>query len=145
MSAYLANRDSFALWQTIPVRAADMDARRHVNNATYLIYFEVARRAFFEAHTAFAEFETRGQNPVLVTQTCNYRNPLRYPATIDIGLALREVKTRSFTFDYAVFPCDAEDVVADGHTTHAWYDEGTDSAVALPEEILVCLTKLERT
>ena len=32
----------------VPLRWSDMDAMRHVNNATYLSYFETAREPWFE-------------------------------------------------------------------------------------------------
>lgn len=142
MTKTTATRDQFITWCTIPVRGNDVDARGHVNNATIITYIEGARRDFFHENSLFAEYEAAGQIPVMVTQTCTYRRQLRFPNTVEVGLRLKEVRTRSFTFEYAVFTLDEDTLIAEAHTVHAWMDSESEKAVSLPEDILEVLRNL---
>ncbi|MEK7795026.1 MAG: thioesterase family protein [Candidatus Hydrogenedentota bacterium] len=130
----LSRRD-FSYWQTFDVRARDMDARGHVNNADYFTYFENARRAWFHEQPLFDAYEQRGQGPVLATQACTYLRQLRYPQRLDIGMRVTETRTRSWRFDYGLFLHGEDTVAAHGHTVHAWIDQASEKAIAIPEDI----------
>jgi len=130
-------RSSFVFFCPISVRWGDMDALGHVNNAAYCTYLESARIGYFEGRGVRIPGEGV---PVVVSQTLNYREQLRYPAALEIGVRCAGVRHRSFTLQYGIYRQGEDRLVGDGKTVLAWVDATLGRAVALPEDLRERLT-----
>lgn len=77
----------------IKVQWGEMDAMKHVNNASYVRWGESARMAYF-VDTAL--FDSSKHVPILGFQSLKYIAPVIYPDTIRIGTSVDEIKTDRF-------------------------------------------------
>lgn len=84
------------------VRWGDMDAFNHVNNVSYLRYFESGRIAYFEALDIGDFFGTGGVGPILAETSCRYKFPLTYPDRVSVGVRSRELEEDRFLQQYVV-------------------------------------------
>ncbi len=131
-------RAAFPIWERLQVRWGDMDALGHVNNAVFFTYCESARMRYFE-RLQLAEVTPPGQGPVLASASCTFRQQVRYPAELEVGLRVAEVRARSFTMEYGIFQADSEVLVGDGASAVVWIDFAAGKAAPLPEALRAAL------
>ncbi|HKH39705.1 MAG TPA: thioesterase family protein [Rubrobacter sp.] len=119
----------------IRVRYAEIDAQGHVNNATYLSYFEVGRVEWLRATGhSYREMERQGRGLVVVEALLQYSRPAFFDDELTLITNLAELGKVSLRFDYEVIK-DGE-VLVSGHTRHACVDLATGKPVRMPEELL---------
>jgi acyl-CoA thioester hydrolase len=136
------NHNNFRCITTIDVQWGDMDEFHHVNNVIYFRYFETARVKHLEA-IGFADFAKRSDGPVVANMQFNYRQPVTYPARLDVGVRATEMRTRSFSVECVMLLHGTETVVADGTAVLVWVDKATGKPVALPEDLRAGITALD--
>lgn len=71
--------------ERIAIRWADMDAMGHVNNTVYFRYMEQTRIGWFEAMVPPAQAWS-ALGIVIVSTSCAFKRPLRYPGTVEVKL-----------------------------------------------------------
>lgn len=120
----------YAFWLPVTVRWADMDSLGHVNNAKYFTYLESARTAFFDTVDLWRFREHPRQGIAVVQAACNFRQQVRYPAELEVGLRVTRIGEKSFTLEYGIFRKGTDEVVGDGSTVAVWMD--FDASQALP-------------
>ncbi|MBI2423686.1 MAG: acyl-CoA thioesterase [Candidatus Hydrogenedentes bacterium] len=135
-------RDHFKSWVTVPVRWGDMDAMGHVNNAMYMTYLESARIHLFaelgmerpmdDAHIGFA----------LVSVTCNFRQQVQFPATLEIGTAVERIGMRSFHLIHGMFWEGTDRLAADSSSVVAWVDYAKGQSIPLSEAMRALLERM---
>ena len=81
----------------LPVQWGEMDSFAHVNNVTYLRWFETARIAYFEAAGILARMESERIGPILARSTIDYKIPLTYPDRVTAQAAVTKLGNTSFT------------------------------------------------
>lgn len=128
-------RERFRIWWTAEVRWGDMDAFGHVNNAKYFTYCESARIRYFEETGCLDRYERDRHGPAVVSAMCDFRQQVRYPETLDVGVRVERIGRTSFVLGYGLFRQGTEDLVADGSSVAVWVDYNTDQAIPVPEEI----------
>ena len=87
-----------------PVRWADLDMLRHVNNVTYVDYLQEARIDMFMAHPEFSGGEELAEGVVVVRHELDFVAPLTFrkrPVLVDAWIS--EVRAASFTMAYEVY------------------------------------------
>jgi len=136
-------RDQFKHWERIVVRWGDMDALGHVNNAKYFTYCESARIGYFEAIELWTYREHDGQGPAVVTATCNFKQQVHYPAALEVGARVSEIRNRSFTLEYEIYQQGSDELVADGSSVVVWVDYEANKAIPLPEGLRAAIQQFE--
>jgi acyl-CoA thioester hydrolase len=128
---------------TITTRWRDLDAMNHVNNATFLTYFESVRMHYFDliGHTDAKDAGNEGT--VVVTQTCNYRQQLHHPATLDCGIRCTKIGNSSMTLEYALYLQGTDELVCDGTSASAWIDYDVNKSMRLPDTIRNAIARHE--
>ncbi|HET9964490.1 MAG TPA: thioesterase family protein [Rubrobacter sp.] len=118
------------------VRYSEIDAQGHVNNATYLSYFEVGRVEWLRATGhSYREMEARGRGLVVVEALLHYRRPAFFDDELTLSTHLADIGKVSLRFDYEVLK-DGE-VLVTRHTRHACVDLATGKPIRMPEELLM--------
>jgi acyl-CoA thioester hydrolase len=87
-----------------PVRWADMDMLKHVNNVTYVDYLQEARIDMFMAHPEFSGGEELAEGVVVVRHELDFVAPLTFrkrPVLVDAWIS--EIRAASFTMAYEVY------------------------------------------
>ncbi len=93
--------ESYPITMTFPLHWGELDALGHVNNTSYFRWFESVRlNAFIEIELVTTADSTCG--PILASTTCNYLNPITWPAEILVGTRFSKIGRTSFTMEYAV-------------------------------------------
>jgi acyl-CoA thioester hydrolase len=98
-----------------PVRWADLDMLRHVNNVTYVDYLQEARIDMFMAHPEFSGGEELAEGVVVVRHELDFVAPLTFrkqPVLVDAWIS--EVRAASFTMAYEVY----DDVPTEDGASH---------------------------
>ena len=128
-------RDQFRCWEAVSVRWGDMDTLGHVNNAKYFTYCESARMRYFELLDLLSFRTHERQGPGVVSATCNFRQQVHYPAELEVGARVTEIRNRSFTLAYEIYRKASDELVADGTSVVVWVDYTEGRAIPLPDEL----------
>ncbi|MBS1269603.1 MAG: putative esterase [Gammaproteobacteria bacterium] len=117
------------------VRWGDMDAFNHVNNVSYLRYFESARIAYFEALELADFFGTEGVGPILADTYCRYKFPLTYPDRISVGVRSGSLEEDRFTQRYIIVSHTHGRAAATGEGTIVTFDYRANTKSPIPDRV----------
>lgn len=110
------------------VRWGDMDALRHVNNVAYYRYFEEARVQCLER--VRRRFSPKERAYVLAHASCDFLQPLFYPASIVVVLTLTRLGRSSLDLGVRIEREDAPGVVvAQGRNVLVGVHDATGAAL----------------
>ena len=124
--------EDFPYRLTDNVRFADLDPNQHVNNAVYATYFETGRVTLVKDRSF--GLMPPGLGWMLVRLDIHFRAELRWPGTIEMGLAVAKLGRTSVTFDQVVFSQDK--CVASAQSVTVLIDESTRKPRPLTGEII---------
>ncbi len=127
----------------IPVRWGDMDAFEHVNNVTYLRYFESARVAYFEAMGILDYAQPRGIGPILGHTSCRYKFPLTYPDSLKVGARVVKIERDRYHQEYIVYSTQHQRVAALGTGVIVSYDYEKEIKAEVSDEVINRINKIE--
>jgi acyl-CoA thioester hydrolase len=91
--------------RTIEVRFADTDAMGHVNNATYLTYFEIARASFYRDATGsmFGIGPDSGEASLILAEArVTYRSPAFFDELLVVESRVARIGRSSFTMEHRI-------------------------------------------
>ena len=134
----------------IEVRFVDTDAFGHINNATYLSYFEAARAGYY-AQVMGAPFGTGDKASertfVIAEAHVFYRAPAFYGEQLLVGCRFSWTGRSSFGLEYVVR---AEEslvaparVVADGSTVQVMFDIEKNRVMRVPADLIAMFERFE--
>ena len=140
----------FAYEHQVEVRFVDTDAFGHVNNATYLSYFEAARAGYY-AKVAGQPFMTGARGSadmfVIAEARITYRAPAFFGETLLVGCRFTWASRTSFGLEYLVR---AEEsvvgparVVADGETVQVMFDGARNRVTRVPPDLVEMFERFE--
>lgn len=126
---------------SITVEFRDLDLLGHVNHAVYLQYFESARIAYAVRLLGATEIVDL---PFIVAEaSVTYLRQLRYGATIEVGVRVGRIGTKSLTMEYALRASGGE-MIARGSTALVWFDYATNRSAPVPEHFRVAVARAQR-
>jgi acyl-CoA thioester hydrolase len=120
-------RPPFRLAVPIQIRFRDTDAMRHVNNAVYLSYLEVARTAYCER-----VFGLRSYNDadfILARTEIDFIAPLFVHDACEVWLRVNAIGRKSFRFVYEMYA--GERLAARAESVQVMYDYAADASKPL--------------
>ncbi len=118
----------------IQVRFRDLDAMGHVNNATFLTYFEEGRKEFFARvlkSTSLKDF------PFILAQVvCRYHHPIELrDQVVREAIWISSIGGKSFSFAYEIYKRDGPEwIFATGESVQVFYDYEKGISYKIPEE-----------
>ena len=115
----------------VRVRFAETDAQGIAHNATYPVWFEVARVAYLEEYArGYQRLRDLGLEAVVLETHVRYLQPVRFDEHLLVHARCLDVRGARFRYEYAVERIGV--VVADGWTSHATVDAGTFRPTRVP-------------
>ena len=85
------------------VRYAETDQMQVVYHSNYLIWCEIGRTEFIRAlGTPYAELERQNVTLAVVEASLRFHAGARYDNLIRVSTTIRDVKSRTITFDYVI-------------------------------------------
>ena len=124
-------------------RWKDNDQYGHVNNVVYYEWIDSIVNEYL--------IDRCGMNPqkdpvvgFVVSSSCSFYSPLRYPQRVHLGLNVQRMGTSSVDYRVAIFPSESSDVEASavGGFTHVFVDRQANKSRAIPPSIRTHLEKL---
>jgi len=123
----------------------DMDAYQHVNNAVYFRYFEDARMQYFEKIGINQYKEAHNLGPILATTTADYKAPLIYPDTINIGARITDIHSKKFSMQYIVYSQKMQKIAATGSALIVYFDYTPRHSCVIPDYIREQIHSFEKS
>lgn len=108
----------------ITPRYAETDQMGIIYHSNYFIWFEVARSEFFK-HIGYSYKKLEEQNIILpVTEVkCEYVKPSKYDERVRVETQIYLFKGVRFGLKYHVYHDETNELLAHGHTLHAFVDQ----------------------
>lgn len=125
------------------VRWGDMDAFKHVNNVSYLRYFESGRIAYFDALELADFFGLDGVGPILAETSCRYKFPLTYPDRVSVGVRSENLGEDRFTQQYILVSHRHGRAAATGDGTIVTFDYTANRKAPIPDRVRKRIEALE--
>lgn len=123
--------DGFTFSTDIRVRFADTDAQGIVHNATYLVWYEVARVEYLRTYAGgYQALRDHGIEALVLESFCRYRIPARFDDELVVHCRCVGLRGARFRYEYAITRGD--ELIADGHTEHACVDAATMRPTRIP-------------
>ena len=124
--------EGYTFSTTVRVRFADTDAQGIAHNASYLVWFEVARVEYLREHTGgYQALRDRGIEALVLESYCRYLVPARFDDLLHVHTRCGDLRGARFRFEYTVAREDGT-TLADGYTSHACVDAGTLAPTRVP-------------
>ena len=124
--------DDYSLVLTQDVIWGDLDAFGHVNNTVYFRYFEDVRMAFFVKTGMSAMKEAVNRGPILASTQCDFKLPLAYPDTIQIGCRAKITGPKKIYLEYAIYSEQFSAIAAVGGSLVVYYDYVLGASCEIP-------------
>ncbi len=126
---------------SIPIqpRYADFDMLGHLNNATYLTYFEVARLHYFED----IGWSLRHISNVVAHFDIDFLVPIIPKDKIICSIKTISLGDKSFKMQYELTSPDYKISYSKGHSVQVCIDKDLGKATTLPDEVRDLISKYE--
>ncbi|MBU3673514.1 MAG: acyl-CoA thioesterase [Solirubrobacteraceae bacterium] len=123
------------------VRFSDVDSMDHLNNATFLSFFESARIAYMQSIVENHDPTTVGDGVGLIFAEAhiNYRAPAYFDEEIRTFIRPRNLRRSSFRTEFLMVSERDGRTIADGWGALVGYDYGAQKAAPVPERLVVPL------
>jgi acyl-CoA thioester hydrolase len=116
--------DGFRFSTEITVRFAETDAQGIAHNASYLVWYEVARIAYLARfHDGYRTIQEQGYEALTTESHVRYLRPVFFDDRIAVNARVVDLRGARFRYEYVLTRGD--EVVADGWTQHAFVDRET--------------------
>jgi acyl-CoA thioester hydrolase len=123
--------EGFAFSTEITVRFAETDAQGIAHNASYLVWYEVARIEYLARFRAgYRTIQEEGYEALTIESHVRYLKPVFFDDRVTVNARVVDLRGARFRYDYVLTRGD--EVVADGWTQHAFVDRETLRPTRLP-------------
>jgi acyl-CoA thioester hydrolase len=137
--------EGYSFTTRVRVRFADTDAQGIAHNASYLVWFEVARVEYLRVYAGgYQALRDRGIEALVLESFCRYRVPVRFDDLIDVHSRCVGTRGSRFRFEYHLVREDGTSV-ADGWTAHACVDARTFRPTRVPGWLAEAIRAAEST
>ena len=126
----------------IRVRFAETDAQGIAHNASYPVWFEVARVAYLEEHAGgYQRLRDLGLEALVLETHIRYLQPARFDDQLVVHARCVDVRGARFRYEYVVERDGA--LVADGWTSHATVDAVSFRPTRIPDWLREAISSAE--
>ena len=135
--------EGYTFSTTVRVRFADTDAQGISHNASYLVWFEVARVEYLREHAGgYQTLRDRGLEALVLESFCRYRVPARFDDLLRVNARVVDLRGARFRYEYAIVRDDGT-LMADGYTEHACVDAQTLRPTRVPDWLSAAVSAAE--
>jgi len=127
----------------VRVRFADTDAQGIAHNASYLVWFEVARVEYLrEFAGGYQALRDHGIEAVVLESHCRYVTPARFDDVLHVHTRCVGLRGARFRYEYSIRRDDGT-LVADGYTEHACVEALTMRPTRVPDWLSAAVAAAE--
>ena len=127
-------KDIYIYFIGIETRWNDNDSYGHVNNAIYYEYMDTVVNNYLIEYQITNSDEN---SPIgfVVSNSCNYFRPVKYPDTLNIGLRIIKIGTSSVTYDVGIFKNNETEASARGSYVHVYVDKKMRKPICISDKM----------
>ena len=135
--------DGYSFSTDVRVRFADTDAQGIAHNASYLVWFEVARVEYLREHAGgYQSLRDLGIEALVLESHCRYVVPARFDDVLRVHTRCVGLRGARFRYEYTIIRDDGV-LMADGYTSHACVDASTFAPTRVPEWLRDAIASVE--
>ena len=135
--------DGYTFTTTVRVRFADTDAQGIAHNASYLVWFEVARVEYLrEFAGGYQSLRDHGVEALVLESHCRYVVPARFDDVLHVHTRCVDLRGARFRYEYAIVRDDGT-LMADGYTSHACVEAETLRPTRVPAWLREAIASVE--
>jgi acyl-CoA thioester hydrolase len=135
--------DGYTFSTTVRVRFADTDAQGIAHNASYLVWYEVARVEYLRAFAGgYQSLRDHGIEALVLESHCRYVVPAVFDDVLQVHTRCRDLRGARFRYEYAIVRDDGT-LMADGYTEHACVDSATLRPTRVPDWLRDAIGRVE--
>ncbi len=127
----------------LSVEWGDQDAFGHVNNTVYLKWCETARVVYLERIGMWPMIKNEGVGPILASISCDYRQPVTFPDSVQVGARVSKIGKSSFRMEHAIVSVVQDALVAEAHSTLVFIEYAGLKSLPLPGDLRQTMEQLE--
>lgn len=128
----------------IRVRFCETDAFGHVNNVSFLIYFEQARVDYIKALNLEEEFLSGKESYIVAADIyCQYLQEVGNGEELESMARTSKIGNSSFDLEYAIVRAGTQNIVAAGRGALVFLNRNTQKSIRIPENIREKITHYE--
>ena len=144
MHDLVSHSPSFRCSVSIPIRYADIDAQRHLNNVAYFAFMEHARVEYLRETGLWSgrDFESIGM--IVAETSCDYRAPGFLGETVTVWTRVSHLGNKSFRFEYRMQDKASARLVCEGRSVQVMYDYQKQQSMRLDERMRKAVSELEQ-
>jgi len=133
----------FSFSTQIRVRFAETDAQGVAHNASYLVWFEVARVEYLERYAGgYPALREHGIEAFVAEAHVRYGVPARFDDRLLLHARVTDVRGARFRFEYRLERDGA--LVAEGWTAHACVDAATHRPTRVPDWLAEAIARADQ-
>jgi acyl-CoA thioester hydrolase len=135
--------DGYSFSTDVRVRFADTDAQGVAHNASYLVWFEVARVEYLRAYAGgYQALRDLGIEAFVLESFCRYVAPARFDDLLRVYARCTALRGARFRYEYAIVRDDGT-LMAEGWTAHACVDARTFKPTRIPGRLADAIASAE--
>ena len=135
--------DGYTFRTTVRVRFADTDAQGIAHNASYLVWYEVARVEYLREYAGgYQSLRDHGVEALVLESHCRYVVPAVFDDLLHVHTRCVDLRGARFRYEYAIVRDDGT-LMADGYTAHACVDAFTLKPTRVPDWLRDAIGRVE--
>ncbi len=135
--------EGFTFSTDVRVRFADTDAQGIAHNASYLVWFEVARVEYLRTYAGgYQSLRDHGIEALVLESHCRYVVPAVFDDLLHVHTRCVGLRGARFRYEYAIVRDDGT-LMAEGYTAHACVDSATLKPTRIPDWLRDAITRIE--
>jgi acyl-CoA thioester hydrolase len=128
----------------IEVRYGDLDPQGHLNNASYLTFFEQARIQYLRHLGMFNEGQSfMDMGVILADVHIAYKKPVEWGTPVKVGVRTTKIGNKSTTVEQTVVHAETGELFAIGEVVMVTYDYRTGKPIPIPQDWREIVSKFE--
>jgi len=135
--------EGYTFTTTVRVRFADTDAQGIAHNASYLVWYEVARVEYLREYAGgYQALRDHGIEALVLESHCRYVVPAVFDDLLHVHTRCVGLRGARFRYEYAIVRDDGT-LMADGYTAHACVDSATLKPTRVPDWLRDAIGRVE--
>jgi acyl-CoA thioester hydrolase len=135
--------DGYTFTTTVRVRFADTDAQGIAHNASFLVWYEVARVEYLREYAGgYQALRDHGIEALVLESHCRYVAPAVFDDLLHVHTRCVGLRGARFRYEYAIVRDDGT-LMADGYTAHACVDSATLKPTRVPDWLRDAIGRVE--
>lgn len=127
----------------LTVEWGDQDCFQHVNNTVYLKWCETARVVYLELAGMWPLIQQEGKGPILAALHCDYRLPVTFPDSVQVGAKVTRIGNSSFRMEHAVVSLRQDALVAESDSVLVFVEYAKNQPLPVPDSIRSAFAQIE--